>query len=179
MALTTPATYSTNQTLTASNLNTYLRDNMAWLATDAPHCRVYNSGTFSLTSGAAAAAITFDSERVDVGGCHSTSVNTARLTVPSGGGGFYIIGGHLAIAASSGGSYRTAAIRVNGSTVIAQQTLAPLSASIDVRCSITTAYQLAATDYVELLASQDSGGALNVLAAGNYTPEFWMKWVST
>lgn len=177
MALNIPANPTTGTDITISGWATPTRDSLLWLATDAPHARVYNSAAFSLTSGAAAAAITFDSERVDVGGCHSTSSNTSRLTATTAG--FYIIGGHIAIAASSGGSYRTVAIRLNGSTVIAQQTLAPLSATIDVRASITTAYQLSASDYVELVASQDSGGALNVLAAGNYTPEFWFKWVST
>lgn len=178
MALNVPASVTTLAAI-SKTWSDAIRDSLLWSVTDAPHCRVYNSTTFSLTSGAAAAAVTFDSERTDVGGCHSTSVNTSRLTVPSGGAGFYIVGGHLAIAASSGGTYRTVGIRVNGTTVIAQQTLAPLSASVDVRCSITTAYQLAAADYVEIIAAQDSGGALNVLAASAYTPEFWMKWVST
>ena len=177
MALNIPAAVTTLTTITKT-WSDAIRDSLLWTATDAPHCRVYNSGSFSLTTGVAG-AITFDSERVDVGGCHSTSSNTSRLTVPSGGGGFYLIGGHVAIAASSAGTYRTLGIRLNGATFIAYQTLAPLSASVDVRGSIQTAYQLAAGDYVELLASQDSGGALNVLAASNYTPEFWFKWVST
>jgi len=178
MALTTPATYSTNQTLTASNLNTYLRDNMAWLATDAPHCRVYNSGTFSLTSGAAAAAITFDSERVDVGGCHSTSVNTGRITVPSGAGGKWHFGCNVSFAANTTG-VRQVYLRLNGATTIAFTGDPALSASDNSIHNLSCDYAVSAGDYVEVVVNQTSGGALNVAVAANYSPEFWGHWVRT
>lgn len=37
-----------------------------------------------------------------------------------------------------------------------------------------TDYRLTAGDYVEVIVFQSSGGALNVEAATNYSPEFWM-----
>ena len=40
--------------------------------------------------------------------------------------------------------------------------------------SISTEYSLAVNDYVELVVYQSSGGALDVNAAANYSPEFGM-----
>ena len=40
--------------------------------------------------------------------------------------------------------------------------------------TIDTDWDMSATDYVELLAYQTSGGALNVVNGGNYSPEFMM-----
>ena len=37
-------------------------------------------------------------------------------------------------------------------------------------------YDLAVGDYVELLAYQTSGGALNAIAVGNYAPSLSMMW---
>ena len=176
MPWTTPKTWSVGDVLTAADLNTYNRDNVKWLGGDKPHCRVRNSTTISHTSTGNYQALTFDTERVDVGPMHDTSSNTGRLTVPSGGGGFYAIGGCIEFFANATGR-RGIQVRRNGTTVIARN-----ESSIggnDHPITIATVYQLSAGDYVELMGLQASGGNLNMLASSAYAPEFWAHWIST
>lgn len=171
MPFTTPATYLVNQVLTAANLNTYLRDNMAWVATDMPHCRALRSATQSIT-GSGPEFIAFnDADAFDVGAMHNPASNNTRITVPSGGGGVYMIGGQLAYAANSTGERRLD-LRINGVTTIAQNRGAAIT-NISV-VQIVTLYALAAGDYVELGAGQTSGGALDALNG-----IFWAAWYST
>ena len=154
-----------------------LRDDIVWLAGDSasgnpkPMCRVYNSAAIS-TATATFTALTFDSERYDVGGCHSTSSNTGRLTVPTGGGGVYSIFGNIKFASNATG-LRVARIRLNGTTYIAADENAPDATTLCVK----TEYKLAAADYVELVAYQASGGLLNVSLDANFSPEFGMSWI--
>ena len=178
MPFTTPKTWAVGDVLTAADLNAYVRDNIKWLGTDKPHCRVRNSANISHTSSGNYQALTFDTERIDVGAMHDTSSNTSRLTVPSGGGGFYAIGGQIDFAANSTGR-RGIQIRVNGSTVIARKEENNIGASNDHPCSIYTEYQLSAGDYVELMGLQASGGSLNMQATSAYAPEFFAHWIST
>ena len=172
----TPRTWVAANTLTAAQMNVDVRDNGDYLLTSKPNARVYNSGAISLATGSVT-ALTFDSERYDKGaGSHSTSSNTGRLTVPTSCGGVYLIGGNVSFASNSTG-VRQIGIRINGSTTIAQ-VYVNTNSSADCNLSICTAYSLAAADYVELMAFQNSGGNLNVqVSAGS--PEFWWVWQST
>ena len=176
MPLTTPKTFGVGDVLTAADLNTYQRDNVAWLATDKPRCRARNTGNISHTSSGSYQALTFNSERVDVGAMHDTSTNTGRLTVPAGGGGYYAIGGSIEFAANATGR-RGIQVRVNGATIIARSEVG--SQTGDSTVSVNTQYQLAAADYIELMGLQASGGSLNMLATSAYSPEFWAYWVAT
>lgn len=135
-----------------------------------PQARVFNSANIAITTGTVT-ALTFDSERYDNGSLHSTSANTSRLTAPITG--LYMIGGHVRFAANATGT-RQVLIRLNGATFLEPDSKANLGAGAAVDFTVTTAYQLVAGDYVELIVFQDSGGNLNVTAAGNLSPEFWM-----
>lgn len=178
MAYTTPTTRSTGNVLSAANVNTDYVDNIKWLAHEssggAPTARVYNSTNFSVAT-ATLTAITFNTERFDVGSCHSTSSNTSRLTVPSGGGGIYEIGGCVQYAANATGT-RSTSIRINGTTTVAAESVVSLTANAFAH-TVKCLYRLAAADYVELCIYQTSGGNLNIEAATNYSPEFWFRWV--
>lgn len=151
-----------------------VRDALEYLARNRPHARVYNSTTQSLTT-ATQTAITFDSERVDVGGMHSTVTNTSRLTVPTGEGGWYRLGGCIEFAANATG-YRNVSIRINGTTYVAVQTSVSAGAGTGHRVMVACEYQMAAGDYAELIGFQTSGGNLNSSNAANYAPEFWACW---
>lgn len=178
MAFTTPATAVAATALTASWLNTYVRDNVAWIATDSPSCRAYNSANISHATSGASQAVTMNSERFDNAGIHSTSSNTSRFTIPSGGDGKYIGWGALAWANSASGTYRQAQLKVNGSTTIASCNQAP-SASHGSDSTVVAVYALAAADYVTLNGAQDSGGALNMVSVANYSPEAAVFWFRT
>lgn len=136
-----------------------------------PQARVYNSANISIPN-ATPTVLTFNSERFDSGNLHSTSSNTGRLTAPITG--LHDICAHVLYAANITGRRETT-LRLNGTTVIAideRQTVTV--AGVFTAVSISAHYQLAAGDYVEVVVFQDSGGALNVTTAGNYSPEFSM-----
>lgn len=112
-------------------------------------------------------ALTFNKERYDTDIIHSTSSNTGRLTAKTAGK--YHIGGNAQWAADPANA--TIYIKLNGSTFIAQQGLVA-----DYRVmNIGRDYDLAVDDYVELVVKQVSGGAININATSNISPEFWMS----
>jgi len=133
--------------------------------------RAYNSGNIAISTSAAWTALTFDSERFDTDGIHSTSTNTDRLTCVTPG--VYLITGHAQFAANATGA-RALGIDLNGGSPIAYQRGDNVGASFTTLVSIATIYQLSAGNYVRLLAWQASGGSLDVVAAGNHSPEFAM-----
>ena len=134
--------------------------------------RVSNTAAISVTSGTAT-ILTFDTERWDTDTIHSTAVNTGRLTATTAGR--YQMTGHVEWAASLGQGQRMLEVLLNGATVIAATECGRMPTEPRAMpCTITTHYNLAATDYVELRVTQRASGTLNVNASGNYSPEFEM-----
>jgi hypothetical protein len=133
--------------------------------------RAYNSIALSIPNNSTT-LMTFNSERRDDASFHSTSVNTGRLTVPTGYAGWYKIQGDVDWASNATG-LRTLAIRLNGGNWIAADSRTPISGNVT-QHSISGLYYLADGDYVEMLAFQNSGGALNINATNNFSPEFSM-----
>lgn len=133
--------------------------------------RAYNSGNLTIAT-ATATVLTLDSERWDTDTIHSTSSNTGRLTCNTAG--YYAIWGSVYWAASAT-SYRQVNIQLNGTTniVVVRDETNTIS-SDPMMQDISTVYQLSATDYVELVVRQETGGNLNITAAANYSPEFAM-----
>lgn len=139
--------------------------------------RVFRSTNQSIAT-STVTAITFDTVRVNnsgyTGGAAPWVVGSAtRLTVPTGGAGFYAIGAGVLWASATGGNRRLVQLRINGTTVIAADE--KTSGSYFPTHAFATRYQLADASYVELLVFQDSGAALNVTAAGNYSAELWFQ----
>lgn len=151
----------------------------AWViigGTVVPTCRVYNSANISHTTSGTAQALTFNSERYDVSSMHSTSSNTGRITIPTNWAGKYSVGASVGFASNATG-YRQISIRLNGTTDIVFHNTNAISGLVT-RLSCSTIYEFAAGDYIEVFANQTSGGALDVLAQGNHTPEFYATWQS-
>lgn len=146
------------------------------LSTPVPQARVYNSAAISVANATAYVILTFNSERYDEGGLHSTASNTSRLTAPTAG--LYAIGAHVSYAPNGTGG-RALILRKNGSVVLDLETAAATTfGGFPTAMSIHTQARLAAGDYVEVGCYQSSGGALNVNVGAEYTPEFFMHWVS-
>jgi|FLYN01.1.fsa_nt_gi hypothetical protein len=132
--------------------------------------RVYNSANIPINNGAVV-TVTFNSERWDTDGIHSTSSNTERLTAQRTGK-YYIWAG---IRFSDNGSgFRQLEVRRNGTTPIASEIRVPVVTGFGYDMTIATVYDLNAGDYVTLVAYQNSGANLNLLAVGNLSPEFLM-----
>ena len=172
---TTPRDWTAGEIITESMMDTHVRDNLLHLYERRAGARAYNTGNITCST-ATLTTMVFDSERYDTDAFHSTSVNTGRLTVPTGYGGTYMIVGNIRWAANATGQ-RAAQIRVNGGTIIASLYLQATSADPIDLC-VTTLYALSAADYVELMGYQTSGGNLNVTAQSAFSPEFMIQRVA-
>ena len=136
-----------------------------------PFSRVRNSANLAIPT-AAVTPITFDADVYDTDDMHSTSLNTNRLTINTPG--IYLITGHISFAGNATGS-RDVAIRYAGTTYLAYVNV-PASSNGNI-FSISTAYAFVATDWIELVVYQNSGGNLNVLSGSAYSPEFSATWL--
>lgn len=139
---------------------------------DPPRCRLTKSATQSIPN-TTTTAITFDVEDFDDGGMHSTTTNTSRITVPTGGAGTYLVGAHVEFAQNATG-VRTLLITVNGTATQTTVRDNSPSGSSATRLACSSLVALVAGDYVEVLVVQTSGGNLNVAASCN----LWAIWVA-
>lgn len=122
-------------------------------------CGAFNSAAVAITTGSNN-ALSFDSEDYDVGGFHSLTVNPSRLTIPAGGDGFYMfVGGTTFAATGVGGG--ALSLQKNGTTAFATQSFFTITSNAAIFQVVGFA-PLVASDYVELMAFQNSGGNLNV-----------------
>lgn len=152
----------------AARLN-YIEDGILELSY-APAVRVFHNAAQSIAS-ATETALQFNSERFDQAAnaadtMHDTITNNSRLTCRYAG--IYLIGGHAQWAASPAGAQMY--IRLGGATIIGRTLINAADYQV---MSLTTAYQLAVNEYVELVVRQSTGGALSILS-GSGSPEFWM-----
>jgi hypothetical protein len=124
--------------------------------------RAFNSGNQTLTD-TVGAVLTLDSETWDTASLHSTSTNTGRLTAAVAGR--YIVNGSCVFAANANG-WRMLRIRKNGTTYYSSFRVNALAdATAGVHADVTAMVDLAASDYVELVATEVSGINLNVSTA--------------
>lgn len=127
-------------------------------------CRLYktNAQTFS---NATFTGINWNSETIDTDGFHSTSSNTSRITIPSGKNGKYQLQCMFIFDSNATGS-RAIRIVKNGTTVLNEIYRPPLTGSWTL--SVTDVADLVATDYIEFVCYQNSGGNLDVNVADVY-----------
>jgi len=129
--------------------------------------RVFRTTDLSLAD-SADVAIPFDSETYDDSNWHSTSVNTSRVTVDRYGK--YTICGSATFSNSSATGVRSLFIRINGTIIIAASKLAGATA-FSPGVNVAGTYKLSAGDYIELVAAQTSGGALDIISGTGFFPE--------
>jgi phosphatidate phosphatase APP1 len=164
VAYSIPTTAS-GQVLTSAIWNASVRDNIIYLndrVNNPPAVRVTNSGTQSIAT-ATATALTFNTQN-DVKGAaiHSTGTNPNRLTVPTSEDGYYLIVAFVEFAANATGQ-RTVAIRLNGATTLAATTVDAAAAGAT-QLTVSLLWPAVATNYFEVVVTQNSGGNLNVAA---------------
>ena len=123
-------------------------------------CSVYDSGSTQTLANNTYTALTFNSETIDTDGFHSTTVNTSRLTIPTGLGGRYAITVSPKFAPSAVG-IRTGAVYKNGGVLLYLSEVIG-SATAYVSNNVTYLVDLAAGDFIELVPVQTSGGNLDV-----------------
>ena len=103
--------------------------------------------------------ITWDTENFDTDNFHDPSTNTSRITIPAGKAGKYSISATGSFSPNATGQ-RYFALYVNNVLIIILSRNAGNSVA-DLGQSGTAILNLAVSDYVELEAFQNSGGALN------------------
>jgi hypothetical protein len=135
-----------------------------------PSARAFHNAS-QLIATATTTALALNSERYDTDTIHDTAVNNSRLTCKTAGK--YAISGSASFAANATG-YRKVGIRLAGATMLAWNGSTSFGAADTTDLSVSTQYDLAVNDYVEMVAHQTSGGNLNVVNAGNYSPELMM-----
>ena len=173
MAWTSPRTWTVGETLTAANMNTHVRDNLNWLANDRPRCRANMTGSQNITDSTQTAVQFGGIDSFDVGAMHDPASNNTRLTVPSGGGGVYMFGvDNIGWQANNNG-VRDLGLRVNGLTTVAFQRVPATQNTNTFPPSMVSFYALAATDYVEAMVTQTSGGTISVSTAS-----LWACWIA-
>lgn len=134
------------------------------------YCRVYNNAPFPLAN-VTDTPVTFNSERIDPNGLHSTVSNTGRITFPTDG--FRTVGASIQYAANSNGARRQSYILLNGSFAIALDCRPPTGGGFVTTYSLVTGWYFSAGDYIELYCYQDSGGSLNLTSDTADGLEFW------
>lgn len=113
--------------------------------------KVYNSGTQSI-SASSLTALTFDSEEWDTDGFHSTSVNTSRMTIPSGKDGKYLVVAGTRVP----GAGWSLGVAVNGTRVRNQTNAVGNGADSDIQT--TAIVDVVATNYIEVHVNDPTGG---------------------
>ena len=156
-----------------TNVGNFLKDDGTWGAAGGGadiSARVYNSAAQSI-SNSTETTVTFDTEYFDTDTIHSTSSNTGRLTATTDG--VYIIVFNFAFTTNATG-HRKIIMKLNGSTEIAIFEV-DTNQNDEQIGQVSTVYKLSATDYVEVIVWQNSGGALNLKSAvSSYSANFGM-----
>lgn len=97
---------------------------------------------------------------------HSTVTNNTRVTIQTAGK--YHISGVVRYAGGNTTNRYETSIRVNGSNIIAANSIPATATSVYV--SVDTVSSLAVNDYIELLGFQVTGGSITAQAATGTTP---------
>jgi hypothetical protein len=136
-----------------------------------PAVRAYKTATQSIGTGSST-LLTFDAEYFDTDGIHDLVTNTGRLTCKTAGK--YRISANYSWTGAVG-AIRQSSIKLNGATSIGQDDRPPALGGNLTSISVTTTYQLAVNDYVELWVYQDSGAAINLQIAAVPPPSLAME----
>lgn len=130
-------------------------------------CAVYKVTTNQSTSNDTDTDVTFNGEDFDTNGYHDNSTNNARITIPVGKAGKYILHTSITFASNSSG-VRSVGFRKNATTKLGD-IIAPALSGFSQRVQHFFVASLAEGDYVTVEVNQNSGGSLNVIADQSYT----------
>lgn len=139
-----------------------------------PNVRVFNSANQSIANNTVT-AVTYNSERWDTDTMADLGVNNTRITIQTDG--YYLVTFSGRWATQAGGT-RLFSIRLNGVTLIGTTQLESVGGSTNVRQEVSTTYSFTAGDFIEVVAFQTSGVAVNLETAGNVSPEFMASFLS-
>lgn len=137
-----------------------------------PYCRAHSAG--QNVSASTLTLATFATVEYDAS---SLFTSTSRVTIPTGGDGLYDLSAAIVWATPGGeaDNRRYIAIRVNGSTLVAENSASSV-VSTTTTTPVSTVYKLVATDYVEVVVEQYSAGTLsNAALAASFFAATWLR----
>lgn len=179
MAVPVEDTLAVGGKITAAWANADVRDAIDFLL-DPPRVKAYQgtTPTTAATSGTAQ-LILWDTEQYDTDSMHSTSVNTSRLTIVTGG--MYDIKTSLYCVANATG-WRQIEVRKNsGGSAVGGTQLAQFRAATSPTSSAWVGGDLdeplVAGDYIECFFTQTSGGSLASVVGQSFS-WFSARWVA-
>ncbi len=171
MAWVNPTSRSTSDLITAAIWNQdvvvnpqYLHDNVNLVQYG---CRSSNTVLQVISTGTWT-AITFDTDRWDVGGLHNVSSNTHRFV--SVGAGKYLFWANIGWETGSTG-FRGMRLIDNSATEHARVMINAGSASQNVVLSLSTMVIIAATEWMSVELFHTQGADLDTLKGSNFSPE--------
>jgi hypothetical protein len=174
MPYTSPATQTAGSVAPAS-WAAAVKAGLDYLA-NPPACVLSNSANISVASGAIT-PVTFNTEQVDTDSMHSTVSNTGRITFNTAG--LYTLTGNVQFASNATG-FRGLFFYKNGDYTVAGRIASEFRGANNgdvTEISLSRVFKFAVADYVELIAYQTSGVALNVLVAGAFSPTASAVWI--
>jgi hypothetical protein len=125
-----------------------------------PFVRVSHSATQSIAD-ATDTTLSFDTEALDTGGTHDNATNNSRITIPTGESGYWLFVAVVEFAANAIGT-RKVSVRFNGSAIFGQTQVPAATAGNATWITVPVLLNPGAGDYLTIVVSQNSGGALNV-----------------
>ncbi len=178
------ATVTVGQLLTAAGWNDDVVDeaqyNYGQGSNPRPECQVYSAANISVTTSGTARLMTFDTDQYDTAAMHNPSSNPSRITMPVDG--LYEVKAYVKFAADATG-YRLLSVRLNSAGAIGSGTglvthgVGNAGATVDASISRSFTDIFTAGDYIEIFATQASGGALNALG-GRHNLGCTVRWIS-
>lgn len=166
-------TFVAGSVLTAAQLNATVRDAGNFWLTVKPALEV-RQGISQSVPAAVWTSITMDVEDYDNDGMHSTSSNTSRATCVTPGRYLFIAGCDFTANTTGSRGYK---LIKNGSASYAKQGQALSNTGTDVAYTTAVVLLLAAADYIEVQAWQNSGGALST-SNGDGQPRLQAMWLA-
>ena len=149
--------WAVGQAVTASDMDTYVKDNLSWLGVDRPHGRVTDA-SFSHNSTNNWLSPSWSTISTNVGTGFATS--TGYFTAPNAG--FSLLGADATFASNTTGARAIMlSSGADGTGTVYAQNFSP-SQSLAIASAVTTGVQLAANAQVYVSLFQASGGTLTV-----------------
>ncbi|HEV7733082.1 MAG TPA: hypothetical protein VGR62_13010 [Candidatus Binatia bacterium] len=139
-----------------------------------PAARVSSSVPINIPGAAEPIALTFNLERFDTADVHGSS-NPSRLTAPLDG--IYVISANVSWAGTNASGAREITIRRNTTAIILRDVVQPVAGGNTTEQAVSTIAALEQGDFVEVVVRQNSGDALQINAAEEFSPEFSLAYV--
>lgn len=137
--------------------NTRIWDGSAWVPHFDPIAAKQYNTVLQTVGTASFATMVHNTSVYDTDSIFSSNI----YTVPTNGGGVYIVQGAVTWVANATG-HRNLVIRVNGSTRV-QNSLVAIPGAFSTRCNVFADMKLSAGDTVDIRIWQNSGGNLNTV----------------